>query len=224
MTQTSISQNFLDSQHKRVINRIGTEQPTKKWILLAKKYISNILSITFLLLSIIIFIWFINNLIGNGAFLRPSLADVSGIEWVWSPELLGLAVLFYFVSISLQKSLNDSLFKFIGLGTMVAFAMFINIAFYTPTTLAFQSNIQPSFNSLSYRQFSRDYHIKILMEKDIYYGVVIAQNGNSLEIDHGGVVKTFILNFKVADLLNKPIKVEFEKQNNISTILKLEVL
>lgn len=215
MTQTSANQNFLDSQHKRVMSRIGTEQPAKKWILLTKKYTFSILSIILLLLSTVVFTWFINSLIKNEVFLRPSLIDISGIEWIWSPELLGLAVLFYFLGISLQRSFDDSLFRFAGLGVIAIFAVFINIVLSTPATLAFQTSIQPQFNSLGYRQFSRDNHIKILLDKDTYYGIAVDQTSKSVSINHGGIIKTFVIKQNIPNMAKKSVQITFDKDLNV---------
>lgn len=215
MIQTNTNQNFLDSQHKRVLNRIGTEYPTKKWILLTRKYVSNILSIAFLLLSTVVFVWFINNLIRNEPFLRPSLVDISGVEWIWSPELLGLAVLLYFIGISLQKSLNTSFLKLSGLGIVMVFAIFINIALSSPATFAFQTNIQPQFNSLAYRQFSRDNHIKILLDKDIYYGIIVEQTSKSVSINHGGIIKTFVVRQHIPNIDKNSVQITFDKNLNV---------
>jgi hypothetical protein len=223
MNQPEI-QTALNDQHTKILQRIQNEVPTQKWLLQAKSYGSVVLCLLLIVLSSVLFTWFVNNLLVNRVLLRPSLLDVSGVEWVWSPELLGLGLVLYFAGISLQKSLNSISFKLAGLGAVAAFAVFINIALFTPTTLAFQSTIQPDFNKLGYRVFSRDNHVKVLMEHGTYYGVVVSQINDSIEINHGGIIKSFKIKSSTPNLTGKPVQIEFENQDNLPFIKSISDL
>jgi hypothetical protein len=224
MNKPEIYTKSLNKQHDDIMNRIADEYPTNKIVLLSIVYLRRFLLIFCISVSLIISVWFLNNLINYKLLLKPSLTDISGIEWIWSPELFGFAVLSYLIGYSLQRSFTGSIFRFVGFSAVLALAVFVNIIFYTPTTLAFQSYIQPDFNKLGYRIFSRDNHINALLEKDVFYGIVISQNGNNVEINHGGVTKSFVLKSCDENLLNKPIEIQFEKLNNTPTIRSFKVL
>jgi hypothetical protein len=227
MTNQEIYTKSLNTQHAKIMNRLAGKHPTSKLVLVSQKYTKLTLSIIFIGMGSAVSVWFVNNLMNNRVLLQPSLVDISGVEWVWSPELLGLAILLYFIGVSLQKSLSENTFRLAGLGAMAVFAVFINIAFLTPTTLAFQTNIQPDFNKLGYRVLSRDNHIKILLEKDTYYGVVTGydEQNNLVQVDHGGVIKSFVSKpSKVNNLINKTVKIQFEKQGEIFILRSIVLL
>jgi hypothetical protein len=208
----------LQNQHLRVMDRVKNTTPVKKWVIVWGHIGLQLVSLISLVLSGGFISWFINNLINNKALLQPSLIDISGVEWVWSPELFGLAIFFYFVGVSIQKPFSEQSLKFAGFGAVSVFAILLNLVLLTPTTQAFQSNLQPQFNQLGYRVFSRDMHVKALMDHGTYYGIVAYQNNGIIKIDHGGIVKSFNTRVNFSNQIAKPIQIEFSTQNGILVV------
>jgi hypothetical protein len=205
----------LQNQHLRVMDRVKNTTPVKKWVIVSGSIGLQLVSLISLVLSGGFVSWFINNLINNKALLQPSLIDLSGVEWVWSPELFGFALFFYFVGVSIQKPFSEQSLKFVGFGAVSGLAIFLNLVLLTPTTQAFQSNLQPQFNQLGYRVFSRDAHVQALMDHGTYYGIVTSQNESIIKIDHGGVIKSFNTKTNLSNQIAKPVQIEFSNQNGI---------
>jgi hypothetical protein len=222
MIQNETQMKSLVEQRIQIMNRIKNENPTNKWLVLGTKYGKNTLSVFFVGTSGCLTIWFINNLINNRSLLGPSLFDISGVEWVWSPELLGMAVLFYFMGVSLQKPLAGNTLRLAGFGAITSFAIFVNLTLFTPTTLAFQSNIQTDYNKLGYRVFSRDNHVKMLMDTNTYYGIVATQTPESIIINHGGINKKFTVSKSIPDITKKIIQITFDKEFKVSSYTILD--
>jgi hypothetical protein len=226
MSNTHNYPDTISAIHKRVMSRVEFEKPTPAWKLIFGNYLINTLCIICLVLSAGLITWFINNLIQNRVLLRPSLIDISGIEWVWSPELLLLALGTYTVAVLLQKHISFSVFKYAGIGVLIGFGILTNTVFSAPTTQAFQSNIQPQYNSLGYPQFSRDYHVKVLLDNNKYYGLVINQNTetNTMEINHGGIIKSFKTPVDMPKLVGQPVEVKFQNSGVEYLILSYLIL
>jgi hypothetical protein len=199
----------ISAIHNAVMQKVQLQKPTSKWGIYATNIIAKLIFIISFLASLSLAIWFTNNLINNRPLLIPSLFDISGIEWVWSPELLGLAVLFYYFALSTKALPSLNSLKLAGLATVFALAIFVNLAFQTPTTQALQTNIKTPYNNLPLRQLSRDNHINTLLNNHKFYGLVISQTNKEIQINHGGVVRSFAVSKGIPNLNNQIIEVTF---------------
>jgi hypothetical protein len=209
----TINLKHLEQSHEHVMSRVKVQKPTPRWQLIIVNILNKAIIAGCLLLSLGLSTWFVHNLMTNKPLLTPALIDISGVLWVWSPELFLFGIVFYTISMT---RIDFSLFRYtklLGFGAVAGLAILINIVLATPTTQAFGNNVNIKYNSLEYRILSRDNHVKALLEHDTYYGLVTKQDANLIEINHGGVVKSFIMPANTPILAGKLVEVDFKTEN-----------
>jgi hypothetical protein len=125
-------------------------------------------------------------------------ASFVGYVWMWFPELLLFSIVLFGLGIVVLQVADFDYKRFLKVATPVYLLLAIFSLVFTPVTSTVAETVRfESLSTLQYRLNIRDSYVEVLAENNEFFGVTTYIDCNSLErtlsIDHGGVIKEFII-------------------------------
>jgi hypothetical protein len=181
----------------RVFEYVDKTPPHSRSIFWAKRAFYSILSISLLTSSAVFLSWFTRSAEVTRLFSDYIGDSFVGWVWMWFPELLLISIIMFALGLIIAKQadmLNNSMTI---IASTLAYCLIGFVFFLMPNTNVVANNGIPNpLQQQVYRsQLRDDYITHDLNTKQEYFGVISTLDctKQELSIDHGGVIKSFII-------------------------------
>jgi hypothetical protein len=181
--------------HASVMNEIQGRNPISQWVMLLR-FIGKCMLVFFITLMFVdIVLLVVKHFVSSYRLLGEAIIGFNGFVWIWSPELVFVAIIMGVLGVFVVKKLFSihSFLQPMLLGVGVC-GMCILINQFTLVGANAIESQQIYFNTFGYRQLALTNHVKEMEKNNLFYGVVAdvepSDAVSKVTINHAGHTKS----------------------------------